>query len=382
MNPAILFVDDEPRVLDGLRDLLRRHRRRWDLEFCTGAEAAIAAVDQRPFAVVVTDMRMPRIDGATLLEHVREVRPSAIRIVLSGQMDGASALRAASVAHQFLSKPCDTELLTRTIEASLALQGSLPCPELRAILGRIDGLPAAPRHADLAARVADPGISSRAIAEAIEHDPAMVAKVLQLVNSAFFGLGHRISSVEHAVTYLGIQLVAQIVVAYEAQRAASDGASPALVAPLHRASFVAASVARAAAEPAERNDAFLAALLCYVGSLVVARHLPAECARIRAEAATRPLREVELEVLGITHGELGAYLLGLWGFEPATVLAVAQHQHAGPTSEGRLRTTWLGAWFADEALGFARREPAELGLDAATLAELRAVARAANAWTP
>jgi DNA-binding NtrC family response regulator len=112
----ILFVDDEPRLLEGLQRMFRPQRKHWDMLFATSGEQALAILATSPCDVIVTDMRMPGMDGATLLEQVQERYPSLVRIVLSGHVEMEAALRAAPVAHQFLSKPCDPETLRETIE--------------------------------------------------------------------------------------------------------------------------------------------------------------------------------------------------------------------------------------------------------------------------
>jgi DNA-binding NtrC family response regulator len=108
----ILFVDDEEHVLEGLRNLFRRQRHVWDMVFVTSGEAALVELEKAPFDVIVSDMRMPGMDGATLLLHVKSRYPSVVRIVLSGHAERAAMVRALSVAHQFLSKPCEADTLT------------------------------------------------------------------------------------------------------------------------------------------------------------------------------------------------------------------------------------------------------------------------------
>src|SRR5215469_9947183 len=112
----ILFVDDEPKVLDGLRRLLRPQRLQWDMSFIEGGEAALALLDQSPFDVIVSDLKMPGMDGTALLERAREHHPQVVRIVLSEYADLEAAFRAAQVAHQLLLKPCDAEMLRVAID--------------------------------------------------------------------------------------------------------------------------------------------------------------------------------------------------------------------------------------------------------------------------
>ena len=117
----ILFVDDEATLLEGLRRTLRPQRARWEMEFASGGLDALRMMDVSRFDVVVTDMRMPGMDGAQLLEQVRERFPRAVRIVLSGYCDMESTLRAVNFAHQVLQKPCDATRLLQAIERASGL---------------------------------------------------------------------------------------------------------------------------------------------------------------------------------------------------------------------------------------------------------------------
>ena len=97
----IIFVDDEQRVLDGLKRMLYKRRNEWNMVFAISGEEALSRMNDISFDLVVSDMRMPKMDGAELLSHVKERNPSIIRVVLSGQMDQITALQALSVSHQF-----------------------------------------------------------------------------------------------------------------------------------------------------------------------------------------------------------------------------------------------------------------------------------------
>ena len=120
MRPRILFVDDDVDVLESLRDALRKDRQRWDLAFATGGDAALEELAQRPRNVVVSDMRMPGMDGAELLTRIKAQHPTVARLVLSGHAEQEAMERAMRVAQEFLSKPCQIAVLRATIERALA----------------------------------------------------------------------------------------------------------------------------------------------------------------------------------------------------------------------------------------------------------------------
>jgi FixJ family two-component response regulator len=119
MSERVLFVDDEPNVLDGIR---RQLRTRLDIETAVGAAAGLAMIESKgPFAVVVSDMRMPEMNGARFLSKVNQISPNTVRMVLSGQADLDSTVAAVNEGHifRFLMKPCDSEKLLEVVNAGI-----------------------------------------------------------------------------------------------------------------------------------------------------------------------------------------------------------------------------------------------------------------------
>jgi HD-like signal output (HDOD) protein/CheY-like chemotaxis protein len=328
MTTRVLFVDDEPRVLDGLRLGLRAQRKTWEMVFVDGAPAALAEIGARPVDVVVSDMRMPGMSGAELLAKVAVLRPSAVRIVLSGQMDESAAVRAASVAHRFLTKPCESATLVATITQALELHSWLRSDHLRSKLGGVDTLPALPHVCiSLDRALADSDVSVAAVAKIIEGDPGIAAKVLQLVNSSFFGLPRTMVNVAQAVSYLGISTMKSLTLADSLFHELGK-ADLAAVKREQERSLLRARVARRLFNDAKKADtASTAALLLDIGSLALRSRIPAEYAATVHEATERglPLEQVEQERLEVTHADVGAYLLGLWGLPHEIIAAVATH---------------------------------------------------------
>ena len=117
----ILFVDDERRVLVGIERMLFGMGRDWEILLAGSGDEALAELERGPVDVVVSDMRMPGMDGAELLRRVQQGWPSTLRMLLSGHTETDAAMRALNVAQQFLSKPCEPEALVGTIEDSLRI---------------------------------------------------------------------------------------------------------------------------------------------------------------------------------------------------------------------------------------------------------------------
>jgi len=214
----------------------------------------------------------------------------------------------------------------------------------------------------------------------------MTAKVLQLVNSAFFGLGRRISRIPEAVQYLGLNTLRALVL----QAGAFEAFAPTRpiegfdIGALQHRSHLAARVARGIApDPGAREDAFTAGMLHGVGLLVLARTDPYDFARAIADARDSgvPLHAIEYARHGSSHAELGAYVLGLWGLPDAVVEGVA-HQHridrlVGPALDVPL-AVHVGAALAGERVPEAVTGGAGT-LDGATL-EAAGVADRLRAW--
>src|SRR5208283_4055975 len=212
MAKRILFVDDEAMVLAGLKRSLRPMREEWEMVFAAGGEEALAAIDRQAFDIIVTDMRMPGMDGAQLLEEVQRRSPQTLRMVLSGQSDRETIMRSVNPAHQFVSKPCEGEELKSRLIRAFALKDLLQNPDLRELVTKLDYLPSLPQvYLQLNEELRRPEPSLQRIDELIGADMAMTAKILKLVNSAFFCLPCEISSASRAVQFLGLDTLRTLV---------------------------------------------------------------------------------------------------------------------------------------------------------------------------
>jgi response regulator RpfG family c-di-GMP phosphodiesterase len=315
----ILFVDDERQVLDGLRNLLRRERNRWDLVFAVGGQAALDAFHERPFDVVVSDMRMPGIDGPALLAQIKREHPATVRVILSGQADREAVLRAIPSAQQFLAKPCSEPTLRRTLERIERLGRLVANPAVRASIGGLNGLPTpGPMRARLEQALSEH--SRQQVTDVVREDPALALKVLQLASWECFGPRRTASSIEHAVDTVGLELIADLV-----EAAAEPPRDRQIEALQRRARATARLAERLVSTPAHGPEAFIAGLLHDVALLAVAGHPP--------EDGPAPGPQ-EL-------ADLGAYLLTVWGLPDAVVDAVIHHR--APARTGRLEQDILGA---------------------------------------
>jgi HD-like signal output (HDOD) protein/ActR/RegA family two-component response regulator len=324
----LLFVDDEPRILQALKQSLRTKRREWEMLFAEGGAAALEELGRAPFDAVITDMRMPGIDGAELLRRVKGLQPQALRVVLSGHVDDSTAVRAAGIAHRFLAKPCDSDVLMANLHEALALRTRLGSEEMKKCIAGIAGVPSLPGAClKLSKALEDEDVALDEVTRIIEADVGMAGKVLQLVNSSFFGLSRRIAGIGQAVRSLGLHTIRSLVMAqvlYEE----FQGADVETMRIEQEHALLAARYARAFPLEARRTElAVTAALLHNVGQLALMARLPEDYRANHEYAAAHGVSLVDAERtrLGVTHADVGAYLLDLWGLPHEVTEAVGAH---------------------------------------------------------
>lgn len=338
----VLFVDDDALVLEGIEDLLEHKRRQWDMVFALGGEAALRELANGTFDVVVTDMRMPLVDGPTVLRKAQADHPNAVRIVLSGYAEVGVTLRALPVAHQFLSKPCSADELERAIERAFAIQSAIHSEAVRALLGKLEKLPSIPKvFNELTKLLANEKSTAREAANIIERDAAMCAKLLQIANSSFFRMGRQIGGVEEAVKYLGFDTIKNIALIAGVFDTSMQPRVPGFdILAVQQQSMMVARIATKLVEgdSVMMGNAFMGALLHDIGKIILASELPAEFAKAvsLSRELKAPLHTVEHRIYGATHAEIGAYVLGLWGLPSPIVECVAHHHHLSDITPGSM----------------------------------------------
>jgi HD-like signal output (HDOD) protein len=331
----VLFVDDEPNILQGLKRMMHRMRGEWEMHFAQSGPAGLELLQQQPFDIVVSDMQMPGMDGADFLTKVKESHPDTVRIILSGHSGKEAIMKSIGPTHQYLSKPCEPEVLQATIQRTYALRELLQSEHLQALVADLESLPSLPAlYREIVAEVQNPNSSLERIGAIIRRDLGMSAKILKVVNSAYFGLRRPIHSVEHAVTYLGLETVTDLVLAMQVFAEFDSTAVPGFsLEALWRHSVDTATAARVIARAEEvdktlADSAFTAGLLHDVGTLLLAANVPERFNEVwRMAAAGTDRLQAEREVLRATHGEVGAYLIGLWGLPDPIIEAVAHHSN-------------------------------------------------------
>jgi HD-like signal output (HDOD) protein/CheY-like chemotaxis protein len=326
----ILFVDDEPLILDGLRDALRKQRSRWEIRFATSGQAAIVAFLEHPADVIVSDMRMPAMDGAMLLAQIRDRFPTTARVLLTGQASSADLMRVIPVAQEILSKPCPPALLCQAIERVLIVQDLLTHDKLKTLVGGMNRLPSLPEvYRKLTGAMQRDTTSMAELGGIVAEDPALSARVLSVVNSSYWGSSKPTTSITTAVQLLGLEVIRALALGKELFL--HDAVAPPRSLALRNlpgSALPRAHLARQFVNDGALADAsYAAALLIDIGHVVLAGCLGEayDALLARAEADGRPIHELEQQELGFTHADAGGYLLARWGLPVQIVELVAAH---------------------------------------------------------
>ncbi|MEP7076189.1 MAG: response regulator [Acidobacteriota bacterium] len=337
----ILFVDDEPNILEGLQRMLRSLRHEWEMSFAGSGAEGLALLDEKTIDVVVSDMKMPGMDGSQFLNAVMEKYPHMVRIILSGYSEKDMILKSVGIAHQYLSKPCDAEILKATVLRVSSLRNLLTDENLRRLVSQLPNVPSLPLlYTELTDELAKDDPSTKKVGDIVKKDIGMTVKILQIVNSAFFGLRRTISDSREAVEFLGLDTISSLTLGLGVISQFETHLPKGLFATIWNHSVAVGALAAKIAGAENRevvNDAFTAGLLHDIGRVVLAINLPKKFESVQDIATRDNLSRVEAErrVFGATHSEVGGYLLGLWGLPTNVVQAVAFHDiPAESRSEG------------------------------------------------
>ncbi len=335
VRPRILFVDDEENVLQGLRRLLRQRREQWDMVFAKSGAQGLALMQTQPMDVVVSDMRMPEMDGAEFLSRVRDQHPNSVRIILSGYIEREAILRSIGPSHRYLSKPCTEDALATAIENSLRLRHFLTADHIRAAVGGLSHLPTLPNiYLEILAELSSAFASTDSLAAEVEKDVSISMQLLKLTNSAYFSMPTKAATVRQAIRFLGfdtvraVVLVAGVVEQFKNLPPRLISVVEVLAARSLSIGLLAQVIARTESLRSDEIDnAFCAGALSHVGTLLLIANYPDRfrSAMDEMERTGCALLEIERTWFGAGHSELGAYLLGLWGFNDQIVEAVAYH---------------------------------------------------------
>jgi HD-like signal output (HDOD) protein/CheY-like chemotaxis protein len=330
----ILFVDDEPMVLKGLQRTLRKMRTEWDMAFSSSGKEALDILGQQPIDVIVSDLKMPEMDGMQLLTEVKARHPHVVRIILSGHLEHEMTLKSVQYAHQNLSKPCDAEILKQTLVKLFALRDILADEAVKKIVSQIESLPSLPSiYSEIIEEMHLEDPSLKKVGDIISKDLSMTAKILQVVNSVFFGLSRKISTPQEAVVLLGLETIKALVLSVKifaefSQKKYAWFNIDALFSHSMSVSTYAKTIIKNEKLGQDLiNHSLMAGLLHDLGKLILATNFQKSYQQVltAVHGCDRNLWDLEYEAFGTSHAEIGAYLMGLWSLETPIIEAIAFH---------------------------------------------------------
>jgi HD-like signal output (HDOD) protein len=341
MPKQILFVEDNTLLRQMYLMMLEGETETWEGTGAANAKEALRLMEKSAFDVVLSDLRMPGMDGVELMGVVRQLYPRCSRIIVSGLSDQAEIARSLDSTHQFLAKPFDIKALKSTLSRLTNLDAYLKDEKLQSLVGQMRVLPSFPSvYHEIMQELGSEDPAIERLAEIISQDPSMTAKLLQIANSAASGRSAKASSAFDAVQFVGLSAVRSLALSAHIFRSfehlkLSTFSITQLWDHTVRSGRIAGIIARAErAESVDLEEAHIAGMLHDVGKLMLADSMPDrfhEALKL-AEEEGLPSDEAELRVFGAHHGGLAAYLLSLWGLPVSIVEAVAFH-HSPSSSE-------------------------------------------------
>lgn len=334
VKKRIIFVDDEPMVLNGLRRMLHSQHAQWDMTFVESGQKALEWMAKETFDVIISDMQMPGMNGAELFSEVMRLHPKTVRIILSGHADQALIMKCIGSTHQYLSKPCDPAALKAVVIRATQLEGSLENDHLRKLVSQMQRLPSIPAlYSEMVEKLQNPQTSIEEIGELVARDIGMTAEVLKLVNSSYFGLSQQVSHPVEAVKHLGLDTIKSLVLSihavsqFEVINLPNFSTEALWKHSLHTGICARQIAHEEKCETKLANEAFVAGMLHDVGRMVMAVNLPEQW-QSAVKLAQNDGIEVwvaEKKIFGASHSDVGGYLLGLWGLPVPVVEAIALH---------------------------------------------------------
>ncbi len=358
----LLFVDDEPKVLDGLRRMLHGMRQEWGMRFVSGGREALAALAAAPADVVISDMRMPEISGAMLFAEIETLYPRTARILLTGQSNYESTLRLAGPSQVFISKPCDGAQLTRIVARAVELRRYLWRQPLQNLM---DGLrwdkSLLPTYFKIRDELLQEKPSVTKIVSLIESDPEFERAFLHLADIVYLQ-GHHVVSPHQAIRHLKPEnfrttIVAATILSLIRNDEATQSQTDGLTREALRVALLSARICRLHGFGAEVWPlSFLAGLLHNTGAAVLASNTPDKMHQFaeQRKAAPESMRvDAERRIWGASFGEITGYLLAEWGLPDAMVEAVTYQEEPGlcgdpqsPVLAAVHIAKWLAGWLA------------------------------------
>lgn len=332
MKKNILFVDDDENIISGIRRQLRPYRETWQLFFAENGSQALQIMQQNPIDLVISDMLMPEMRGDELFKKISHLYPGVIRVILSGYADEETIQCAMEVAHQHLIKPCTADTLREAITQIFNVQACVKNPRIIEGIGDPNQLPSLPKiYRELNAALADEHTTVSDLADIFALDMVLSAKLLQLVNSAYFGLHRIVSNLGDAISMIGIKKLNSLVLSVHLKTAfpVTDPNMERYMQYLWvdavRVAELAKLISISECQQQDRPDqAYLGGLLHNMGLLIFLSRGGDQLKTLMEQVKNTdvPVSELETQIFGFNRSEAAAYILSLWKIPPRIIESI------------------------------------------------------------
>ncbi|MEW6157149.1 MAG: HDOD domain-containing protein [Verrucomicrobiota bacterium] len=333
-NQRILVVQTEPEFGVGSTALAHPETSHWQWEFVPNPEAALTTLEQGNVEMVIADFAETRDAGIAFLDQVWKQHPSTARFLLVENPTHDEVMKCVMGAHQLLSKPLDGERLKAALDRAAGVSTLVRSERIKQVVSRMRTFPALPTsYFEVMKELSSAHASPERLGQLIGRDLAMTTKLIQMVNSAAGGAARPITDPAQAILLLGMQTVRSLVLSVHAF-AQFDKVKPLYfsIDKVWRHSLAVASTAKQIAQEITgdesiAHEAYTAGLLHDLGKLVLAANFENDYGRVLTVSRQQsvPVTQIEREIFGATHAEIGAYLLCHWGMPLSVIEATAGH---------------------------------------------------------
>lgn len=305
----------------------------WEVDWILGGQQALEQLSHQNYDAIICFMDLPGLSGVNLLEIVRKHYPHIVRFMISEKTTPENQFKIAGAAHQILPLE-EYQSHVSILQRTFALNNLLQQPDLQRLVLKLRNLPSLPSlYMQIMSEIDSPATSLEHVGSIISQDPAMTAKILQLVNSPFFGPSHSIVNPAQAASLLGIDIIRGLVLCINVFSQFNPVTLEKLgISSLWEHSVRTGTYAKNIAkyENADKKDidySFIGGILHDIGKLILADNFPVQYFSALNTSIRKDIElcEAEVDVFGATHSQVGGYLLGLWGLPQPIVESVAFH---------------------------------------------------------
>jgi len=329
MPKKILFVDDEVQILKSLKRLFRSSA--YEVYFAESGKAALLLLEEHDIDLMVTDIRMPEMDGFELLKLVKENHPLILRVALSGFTDNRKIYTALenNLAKLYMFKPWDNSELLSTLDKIFKLEDILLDQDLLDMINNLDEIPSIPGLYGELSELVKKDASIEDVAKKIEEDQAIASKILKVANSAFYGA--KTGSITQAIMYIGLINVKNIVLTNSVfnNYGGQTKYHQLLWDHVNITNKIVNIIYQRCLNKRLPNVYASAGLLHDIGRIILLRFFEKNYESVLEQISSgdsKTMSHVETELIGFNHQQVGGYLLSWWEI-PVPIVEAALYHH-------------------------------------------------------